>query len=71
MKPEEQLRAMLEAHSHLRPECAQEVPLLDQLERERKALREVLEAIRGSKTFAQLSHHLQDRVNGALRRWGR
>lgn len=32
------------------------------------AQREVLEAIRGSKTFAMLSRVLQDRVTGALRR---
>lgn len=32
------------------------------------AQREVLEAIRASKTFAMLSHQLQDRVHGALRR---
>lgn len=33
-----------------------------------KPHREVLEAIRASKTFGMLSHHLQDRVHGVLRR---
>lgn len=37
-------------------------------EKQARAQREVLEAIRGSKSFGMLSHQLQDRVHGVLRR---